>query len=412
MQTAIDTQNTLELNNSLDKQVGILEFEIEACTKDLSRALGLLNSVVEKKNIIPILSNVKLIATDTLLTITATDMDLSISEQISIQAAKVGELTVAARTLSDIIRHIADDTIKLKYIPETEQLMVLGKNCQFNLSILPAHEFPTLEQSDSIAQFSLSSEIMAKLIDHTKFSISNEETRYNLNGIYFHIITEGEIKYFAAASTDGHRLSLSYTEAPENINNVGIILPKKAALELQKILKDSSSSGQEVYIDLSNNKAKFICNRITLISKLIDGNFPEYNAFIPKNNINKLLIDTKQLSSAINRVATITVEKFRAVKMDIAKEGVEFSAFGEARGSAREYLKAEKDGSNQEGESSSLIYIGEELSIGFNPKYITEVLDAIKGKEVSIELKDPFSPALIKDAADPLSLFVIMPIKV
>jgi DNA polymerase-3 subunit beta len=410
MQTAVDTQNTLELNESVENQNNLLQFEIEAQTKDLGRALGLLNSVVEKKNVIPVLSNVKLSVQDTQLIITATDMDLSISEQIGVQTIKGGELTVAAKTLSDIVRHISDETVRLQYVSETEQLMVLGKNCQFNLSILPAHEFPTLEQNDSITQFSIASESLAKLIDSTKFSISTEETRYNLNGIYFHIITEGEHKYFTAASTDGHRLSLAYTEAPENVNSTGIILPKKAALELQKILKDAHCTGHEVSVDLSNTKAKFVCNKITLISKLIDGNFPDYQAFIPKGNNNKLMIDAKQFASAINRVATITVEKFRAIKMEISTEGVEFSAFGEARGSAREYLKSATEGDK---ENASLVYEGDTaLSIGFNPKYITDVLDAIKGKEVSIELKDSFSPALIKDTSDPHALFVVMPIKV
>ncbi|MDF2965741.1 MAG: dnaN [Rickettsiaceae bacterium] len=409
METAIDTQNTLELNNSIENQNSILEFEIEAQTKDLNRALGLLSSVVEKKNVIPVLSNVKLTVNDSLLTLTATDMDLSIAEQINIQPIKSGELTVAAKTLSDIVRHISDETVKLKYVPETEQLMVLGENCQFNLSTLPAHEFPTLEQTDSIAKFNIPSDNLARLIDNTKFSISTEETRYNLNGIYFHIMTEGENKFFAAASTDGHRLSLAYTEAPENVTSIGIILPKKAALELQKILKDTQCVDHEVVVDLSNTKAKFVCNKITLISKLIDGNFPDYQAFIPKNNNNKLAIDSKQLASAINRVATITVEKFRAIKMEISTEGVEFSAFGEARGSAREYIKAGKESAK----GGSFVYEGDSsLSIGFNPKYITDVLDAVKGREVSIELRDSFSPAVIRDTSDPHSLFVVMPIKV
>ncbi|ADE29948.1 DNA polymerase III subunit beta [Rickettsia prowazekii] len=374
-------------------------------TKTLMQSLGFARSIIEKRNVIPEYANIKLSAQDGNLELSSTNMDLYLSQKIAVQVLNEGEITVATQTLSDIVRKFPDSELTLTEI-EITQLEIKGQNCKFNLFTLPVSSFPAMDSIKPEVSFKISCADFAKIIESTKFSISLDETRYNLNGIYLHI----KDKEFFAASTDGYRLSISWITLEEKIKNFGVILPQKSAEEILKIVKDPKNIHEDIEILLSSNKIKFICNENTiLLSKLIDGTFPDYSAFIPKSSVSKLVINRKIFADSIERIAIITVEKFRAVKLSLSRKILEISAVGEARGTAKEIITA-----SQDKESFYEYNHDESLVIGFNPQYLEDVLKAIKSDIVELYFSDisASAPVLIKFPRNPKDIFVIMPVKV
>ncbi|MDP4709233.1 MAG: DNA polymerase III subunit beta [Rickettsiaceae bacterium] len=376
--------------------------EVLIQTKDLVHALSFASSVVEKRNVLSELSNIKLVVKNGAIEIGATDMDLYLKQDIGAEVIFEGETTVSTQTISDIIRKIPDTEIRLKQLAESDKLEITGKNCRFELLTLPAIQFPAMEDIDSEVNLSVLCEEFARIIEYTNFAMSNEETRYNLNGIYMHV----QEKKFCAVATDGHRLSIASTPLQNKVEEFGVIVPRKTVGELLKIVKDAKNIQSDIHIFLASNKIKFKCNNLILISKLIDGTFPEYSSFIPVDNENKLTISTKLLAGAIDRVATVTVDKFRAVKMSIDNKVMEITASGEAKGAASENLLFSEEANNY------CSFSGSEVSIGFNPKYISDVLGALNEGKVEIYFKDAFSPVLIKTVQNPEDSFVVMPVKV
>ncbi|WP_341791155.1 DNA polymerase III subunit beta [Rickettsia endosymbiont of Gonocerus acuteangulatus] len=372
-------------------------------TKTLVQALGFASSVVEKRNVISELANIKLSAKDGLLELSSTNMDLYLSQKIGVQVVSEGELTVSTKTLNDIVRKLPDSELTLTDLGTTG-LEITGKNCRFNLFTLPVESFPVMDNINPEASFKISCAEFAKIIESTKFSVSLDETRYNLNGIYLHV-KDGE---FYAASTDGHRLSVSSVELAEKIDDFGVILPQKSAEEILKIVKDSKNANADIEILLSSNKIKFICNEnVIMLSKLIDGTFPDYSSFIPENSSSKLVINRKIFADTIERIAIITVEKFRAVKLSLSGEALEISAIGEARGNAKEVINSSKETEN------FYEYSGEtNLDIGFNPQYLEDVLKVIKSDLVELYFSSVSAPVLIKFPESPKDIFVVMPVKV
>jgi DNA polymerase-3 subunit beta len=379
-----------------------MNLEIVIQTKDLAHALSFASSVVEKRNVLQELSNIKLVAKNGVLEIGATDMDLYLNQEIGAEVISEGQTTVSTQILSDIVRKIPDSKIRIKQIADSDKIEVTGASCRFELLTLPALAFPAMENIDSAVSLKISASELAKVIEYTNFSISTEETRYNLNGIYMHV-KGGE---FFGVSTDGHRLSIASVILGKKRDDFGVIVPRKTVIELLKMLKDSKNIQSDVEVFLSNTKIKFKCNNLILISKLIDGTFPEYSSFIPKENASKLTVNAKLLAGAIDRVATVTVDKFRAVKLFIGKESMEITASGEAKGIASEVLhySLEKD--------TACNYAGSEVSIGFNPRYLSDVLGAVNTDQVEILFKDSFSPVLIKTSSNAKDCFVVMPVKV
>ena len=376
--------------------------EIVVQTKDLIHALSFASSVVEKRNVLSELSNIKLVVKGGNVEIGATDMDLYLKQDVGAEVISEGETTVSTQTLSDIVRKIPDSEIRLKQLAESDKLEIRGKNCRFELLTLPAIQFPSMEDIESEVSLNIACEEFARIVEYTNFAMSNEETRYNLNGIYMHV----KERKFCAVATDGHRLSIASTKLPNEAAAFGVIVPRKTVGELLKIVKDSKNIQSELNIFLSTNKIKFKCNNLILISKLIDGTFPEYSSFIPTDNENKLTISTKLLAGAIDRVATVTIDKFRAIKMSIDSKLMEITASGEAKGAASENLLFSEE------DNSYCHFSGTEVSIGFNPKYISDVLGAINEDKVDIYFKDAFSPVLIKTIQNPEDSFVVMPVKV
>lgn len=377
-----------------------LEIIIE--TKELFHALTFANSIVEKRNIIAELGNIKLSAKDGSLNIIATDMDLTLRQQLGAQVFEEGETTISTTLFNDIVRKISDKEIKLKQVIGSDELELIGKNCHFKLLTLPADQFPEMDELNAGSVLTIPCRDFARILDYTQFSMSTEETRYNLNGIYLHVKGDN----FYAAATDGHRLSVTSVSV-NSPKDFGVIIPKKTVQEISKLVKDSKNIQGDIEISLGLNKIKFTSNNITMVSKLIDGTFPEYDGFIPVSNMNKLIISTKLLADAIERVATVTVDKFRAIKINLTNDFIEITASGEAKGAAIERLEYSQDQSNFCEFDSNV-----DLSIGFNPKYLSDVLSAVKQNQVELYFNDPFSPVLIKVTDSPTDNFVVMPVKV
>lgn len=383
------------------------KLKITVETKTLVQALVFANSVVEKRNVIAELNNIKLSSKEGKLEIISTNMEIYLSQKIPAQVINEGEITVSTKTLSDVVKKLSDNEITLQVVDQNDQLEIIGKNCSFSLLTLPVKLFPIIEDINVETAFKMTCRDFIKIIDSTLFAISLDETRYNINGVYFHV----KDKECCAVSTDGHRLSVATVEIADNIPEFGVILPKKTLEEIIKILREAKNIQLDVEIFLSSNKIKFVCNEMVMVSKLIDGTFPEYEAFIPQNNNYKLIIDAKLLADVVDRIATITMDKFQAIKLSLSRNVIEIFASGEARGVGREIIQCSTAKEN------ICIYDHDEtLSIGFNPKYLTEALNAIisvlKETKVELSFSNPHSPMLLKAVGSSKDLFVIMPVKV
>lgn len=380
-------------------------FKVKVERRELIRALSLASSVIDKRNVLMELSHVKLAIVNEGLEIASTDGDIHLTQYIGAEVMEVGETTVAVKVLLDIVRKILDNEIHIIQYLGQENVEIRGKNCVFNLLSLSAEKFPTMNEVGANTSLEISSKDLAKLIDRSQFSMSSDETRYNLNGIYLH--TTGNNKLCAAA-TDGHRLAVSQVNFAKGGNQeLGVILPLKTVEEVLKIVKEPKNIDSNVVIYLGTNKVKFVCNKLSLVSKLIDGTFPEYSSFIPHQVNNEMRINRVLFLEAIERVSTVTVDKFRAVRLSWLNNSFEISAFGESIGNALEVINY----SNNAEEFCS--FVGEGGVVGFNPKYITDILRSLDSALIEMRFSDASSPALIKCVEENSNdIFVVMPIKV
>lgn len=377
--------------------------ELVVPTKELSYTLNFATSVVEKRNILSELSNVKLVARNGILEIGATDLDLYLNQIIGADVKREGQTTISTQILSEIVRKISDKEITFKQAIGSEHMQIITNSCKFDLLTLPASNFPEMEDLDDEVLLQVSCAEFARIIEYTSFSMSNEETRYNLNGIYLHV-KNGE---FSSASTDAHRFSIAVSTIGTNTSDFGVIIPKKTIIELLKIVKDAKNIHSNLLVTLGINKVKFACNDLVLISKLVDGNFPEYETFIPTKNESKLIINTKLLANAIDRVSTVTVDKFRAIKLLLNDSHLMISATGEAKGMANEIIPFSTNK-----KESYCSFSGNKITIGFNPRYIMDILLTLKEEQVQIYFNDASSPVLIKTFKNIKDNFVVMPVKV
>ena len=366
----------------------------------LLRCLSHVQSVVERRNTIPILSNVLLEASgDGLVKIMATDLDLQVVE--SLDAASVesaGAVTVSAHLLFDIVRKLPDGT-RVSLETADNRMTVKAGRSRFQLPTLPRDDFPVIVEGDLPTSFEVPAETLAELIDRTRFAISTEETRYYLNGIFLHV-SDDDGHVLKAAATDGHRLARFTIKQPEGAAGMpDVIVPRKAVLELRKLLEEALDGN--VQVDLSPSKIRFTLGGeggVVLTSKLIDGTFPDYSRVIPTGNDKLLKVDPKSFFAGVDRVATIATEKTRAVKMGLETDKVTLSVTSPDNGTAAEEVPAQ--------------YASAGLEIGFNANYLKDILGQIEGDTVEMHLADPGSPTLIrKDEASP-ALYVLMPMRV
>ena len=369
-----------------------MKFLVEKNT--LFKSLSHVQSIVERKNTLPILSNILIEAKDNSLILSATDMDISITDKISCNVVEEGSTTVSAHTLYDIIRKLSDLN-EIEIISNDGKLMTLraGKS-KFSLGCLPKDDFPVIEIGDLENELNINSHTLLKLITKTKFAVSNEETRYFLNGIYFHKIQRENKDFLSLVATDGHRLAKFDTE--QILKNIpGVIIPKKTINELFKLLSDSQ---EDIRINLNSNKIVFFIGNSILISKLIDGNFPDYKRVIPTNNDNILRINREAFGLAIDRVSTITNDKLPIIKLKLMNNLVNLSSANNENGMATEDVLAK--------------YSGSEIDIGFNSKYILEMINILEDEEIILNLKDSSSPVTANEESHPDLIFVLMPMRV
>ena len=358
------------------------------------KPLGHIYSVVERRNTIPILSNVLIETNSSKISLTATDMDMDIVEVIGCIVHQQGKATLSAHTLYDIVRKIPDGgEIKIELLDLNVEVSA-GKS-KFILPTLPVDDYPVMTEIAKGSEFFLESADLISLIDNTKFAISSEETRYYLNGIFLHVPEESKQKLRAVA-TDGHRLAQAEVPLPEGAESIpGIIVPRKAVGEIRKLADGIEG---KVKIIVSNTKAKFIFPNSILTTKLIDGSFPDYQRVIPKGNLNKLVVSNLEFSKAVDRVSTVSMEKSRAIKLSLNKNLLSLNVNTHDLGNAFEELEIQYDDQN--------------LEIGFNSKYLLDISSQIQGKNIEILLSDSASPALITDPDQDGVIFVLMPMRV
>ena len=371
-----------------------MKFTVEK--NSLFKSLTHVQSIVEKKNTLPILSNILIEAENNSIVLSATDMDISITEKISCNVIEEGSTTVTAHTLYDIIRKLPESS-EVEIISNDGKIMSLraGKS-KFSLSCLLKDDFPIIEIGDLENEISIESLKLFKLIDKTRFAVSNEETRYFLNGIYFHKIEHNNKNYISLVATDGHRLAKFDSEYSDTIKDIpGVIIPKKTVNELYKLLSDFDGI---VKINLNSNKIVFFVGESILISKLIDGNFPDYKRVIPKENKNTLKVDRQSFSLAVDRVSTITTDKLPVIKFKIMNNIVNLSSVNNENGTATEDINVN--------------YSGEEMEIGFNSKYILEMINNLEDEVINLDFKDSASPVIAKEESNPDLIYVLMPMRV
>ncbi len=362
----------------------------------LLKSLNHVQRVVERRNTIPILSNVLLKAEDGALTLKATDLDIEITETTAASIEQTGSTTVSAHILYDIIRKLPDGSEVMMAVSDDNGLNLISGRSQFRLQMLPESDFPDLTASEFSHTFRMACTDFKNLIDRTQFAISTEETRYYLNGIYFHTVEDGGSVMLSAVATDGHRLAQAQTTAPDGSNGMpGIIVPRKAVGEVQKLLEDPDAS---VTVELSDTKIRFTVNQVVLTSKLIDGTFPDYNRVIPTGNDKELILDRGSFASAVDRVSTISSDRGRAVKLSLSDGQLVLSVNNPDSGSAEEEI--------------SVGYSSDALDIGFNSRYLLDITNQLSADETTFMLADPGSPTLIREKGQEGALYVLMPMRV
>ena len=362
--------------------------------QDLQQALNYCQGVIEKRSTLPILSNILLDAKNSKLTMTATDLDLIFIHQIkNIEVLNEGKTTTTSSIMYDIVRKLSSGKKINLSLTDASKLQLESEKSIFNLNCINPSEFPLTDENFNENEFKINSKQFLKLLNKCKFSVSNDETRHYLSGIYMHQTEVDDKIYLTAVATDSHRMSISKIRLEEKINFDPIILPKKTIFQLCSIL---DAYDGEVKISNLKTKIKFELNDSILISKLIDGKFPNYIQVIPKNNQKKLETDLKLFLGSVDRVASVSLDKKDGVKFSLVKDELSLSVNNANSGDGNEKLSVKFD---------------HELEISFNSRYLIDIASQLDGEKIEIFFNDTSSPALIKDPSDFDSIYVVMPMK-
>ena len=362
--------------------------EFSVSQSSLLDCLNHFQSVVERRNTIPILSNIKIISENNNLQISATDLAMELTEKLDAKVSEKGGITVPSQLFFDIVRKAPNNSeITLKKDKKTDQLYVFFGKSKFSLSTLPVDDFPEMDEENLNFSLELDSKEFSSLIDKCKFCMGVDESRQYLNGIYFHI--SGET--ISTVATDGHRLSKCISTQLSDQSFEGIIIPKKTVFEISKILEEFD---KKIKISFSKTRLKIVMGDIKIVSKLINSSFPDYESVIPKDNDQIMIVDCKSFSETIDRVSTISNEKFRTVKFDISNNTCVVSSFGNDKSIGTESVSVE--------------FSGSEISINFNARYILDVLNIIKTGQVKFHFSKNTAPTILESDAVKNSIFLIM----
>ena len=362
--------------------------------QDLQQALNYCQGVIEKRSTLPILSNILLSVNNSKLVLTATDLDIIFIHQINnVEIIEEGRITTTSSIMYDIVRKISSGKKINLTLNEKNKLHLESDKSFFNLNCISETEFPVTDENFYNNEFSIKSKQLLKLLNKCKFSISNDETRHYLSGIYLHQTQVDEKKYLTAVATDSHRMSISKIRLDSEIDFEPVILPKKTIFQLCNILDNYDG---EVKISNIKTKIKFELDNSILISKLIDGKFPNYIQVIPKNNQKKLEIDLKLFLNSVDRVASVSLDKKDGVKFSLTKDALNLSVNNTNSGDGNETLQIKFD---------------HDLEISFNPRYLIDVASQLDGDKIELLFNNTGSPVLIKDPSDFDSIFIVMPMK-
>lgn len=363
----------------------------------LLKSLSHVHRVVERRNTYPILANVLLKAVDGRVDLRATDLDIEVTESVPTMVGTAGTTTVPAHTLYEIVRKLSDGAEVRLETDGAEQMLLTSGRSRFHLACISPDSFPDLKSGTFTHEFSLPAAALRELIERTQFAISNEETRYYLNGIYIHTLESNGAPILRAVATDGHRMARAETDAPGGAKGMpGIIVPKKTVSEIQKLLDGAEG---DVQVEVSDTKIRFALGGVVLLSKLIEGTFPDYDRVTPKNNDKEMSVDRSSFATAVDRVSTIASERGgKAVKLSMREGQLELSVTNPDHGTASEEL--------------AVSFEPESFEIGFNARYLLDIVGQIRSENVIFLFNDAGSPTLVREEGDSSALYVLMPMRV
>ena len=363
----------------------------------LLKAVSQAQSVVERRNTIPILANVLIEAEGGHAQFRATDLDIEVLDKVVAQVERSGSTTVSAVTLHDIVRKLPDGAlVTLSDDAAKGRLNVEAGKSVFSLATLPKEDFPVMASTEYEANFTAKAPMLRRLFDKSKFAISTEETRYYLNGVYMHTAETVDGTMLRCVATDGHRLARVDAEMPQGAQNLpGVIVPRKTVGELRKLLEDDDT---QIAVSVSETKVRFATSEITLTSKVIDGTFPDYARVIPQGNTRKLEVDASEFAKAVDRVATVSSERSRAVKLSLESDKLVLSVNSPDSGTAEEELV--------------VAYDDEKLDIGFNAKYLLEIASQVDRENAVFMFNSAGDPTLMQEGNDSSAIYVVMPMRV
>ncbi|WP_095588019.1 DNA polymerase III subunit beta [Actibacterium ureilyticum] len=372
-----------------------MKISIERAT--LLKAVGQAQSVVERRNTIPILANVLIEADGDTVSFRATDLDIEVVDKVNAMIERPGATTVSAVTLHEIVRKLPDGAlVVLTDGAATGRLTVEAGRSNFSLATLPREDFPVMASSEYSSNFSAPAPVLRRLFDKSKFAISTEETRYYLNGVYMHVATGEGGQVLRCVATDGHRLARIDAPLPQGAETMpGVIVPRKTVGELRKLLDDDDT---QIAVSVSETKVRFATPEITLTSKVIDGSFPDYTRVIPQGNTRKLEVDAAEFARAVDRVATVSSERSRAVKLALDEDRMVLSVNAPDAGAAEEEL--------------AVAYGDEKLEIGFNAKYLLEIASQVDRENAVFLFNSSGDPTLMREGNDESAVYVVMPMRV
>ena len=371
-----------------------MQFDINR--DQLLKSLSFVQGVVEKKNTLPILSNVLLNLKNNKLEVIATDLDIVFYDEISnLKVIEEGNTTTSANVLFDILRKIPSGTEINFTLKSENKLSLKSKNSDFNLLCLPSSNFPTFDDKFESDTIEIDKKKFLSLLNKTKISVSNDDTRHYLNGIYLHATESNNNTFLTGVATDSHRLSSSSIQVNNIKNFASIIIPRKTVFQLCSLL---SEIDEKLIIQVSANKIKFSLGKINLISKVIDGKFPDYQKVVPKENNKTLTVSSSDFINSVERVASVSIDRKEGVKLELSRDKLKLSVNSTNSGDGNEFVMAKYD--------------GEDLAIGFNSKYLIEIASEVEDKNLILRLKNSTSPVLVLDNSDKNSFYVIMPMKI